>query len=95
MPRLDWQMWFAALNPRRAQHWLGGLMRGLLDGTPAVLGLLAEDPFAGEPPRYVRLAYYQYRFASPEERRGQGVWWTREFVGYLTPAVGREQLEGR
>lgn len=92
MPRLDWQMWFAALNPRRAGSWLTGLMRGLLDASPAVLGLLAGDPFAGDPPRYVRLVYYRYHFASAAERRDQGVWWTREFAGTLTSAIERQQL---
>ena len=95
MPRLDWQMWFAALNPRRAQHWLEGLMRGLLRGSPDVLALLDTDPFAGEPPSYVRLMYYQYRFASPEERRDRGYWWVRELSGPLTPTVSLEALERR
>ena len=93
MPRLDWQMWFAALNPRRAGHWLEGLMGGILRGSPDVLGLLAVDPFAGDPPRYVRLVIYRYRFATPAERRDQGVWWTRELTGSLTSAITREQLE--
>ena len=95
MPRLDWQMWFAALNPSRAQHWLEGLMRGLLRGSPDVLALLDTDPFDGEPPSYVRLMYYQYRFASPEERRDRGHWWVRELSGRLTPAVSLEALERR
>jgi len=93
MPRLDWQMWFAALNPRGAQHWLTGLMRGILRGSPDVLALLDDDPFEGNPPRYVRLLYYKYRFATPEERRDQSVWWTREFSGSLTPGITLEQLE--
>ena len=93
MPRLDWQMWFAALNPRRAGHWLTGLMHGILRGSPDVLALLDDNPFADEPPRYVRLLYYKYRFATPAERRDQDVWWTREFSASLTPAITLEQLE--
>jgi hypothetical protein len=34
MPRLDWQMWFAALNPRGNQQWLMRLVEHLLRGTP-------------------------------------------------------------
>lgn len=92
MPRLDWQMWFAALNPRGAGHWLEGLMGGILRGSSDVLGLLGTDPFPGDPPRYVRLVYYKYRFATPAERRDQGIWWTREHVGLLTQPITRQQL---
>src|SRR5438046_3097444 len=52
MPRLDWQMWFAALNPEGARDWLVPLLRHLLQGTPEVLDLLGENPFpSGPPPR--------------------------------------------
>ena len=94
MPRLDWQMWFAALDPRRAGPWLEGLMGGILRGSPDVLGLLADNPFADDPPRYVRLVYYRYQFATPDERDAQGVWWTRELAGMLTPPITRQQLRG-
>jgi hypothetical protein len=93
MPRLDWQMWFAALNPRRAQHWLTGLMHGILRDSPDVMSLLEGNPFADEPPRYVRLLYYKYQFASPQKRKGKGAWWTRELAGPLTPPITLEQLE--
>jgi hypothetical protein len=93
MPRLDWQMWFAALNPPGAQHWLLGLMRGVLRGSPAVLALLEDDPFPGEPPRYVRLMAYRYRFATADEKRESGVWWSRELRGPLTRPLTAEQLE--
>jgi hypothetical protein len=35
MPRLDWQMWFAALDPFSAQAWLVRLAEQLLAGEPA------------------------------------------------------------
>src|SRR5207302_303957 len=40
MPRLDWQLWFAALNPEGARDWLPSLLRHVLTGTPEVLALL-------------------------------------------------------
>ena len=70
-------------------------MRGILGGSPEVLGLLGVDPFPDAPPRYVRLVYYKYRFATPAERRGEGVWWTRERLGELTAPIARQQLERR
>jgi lipase maturation factor 1 len=84
MPRLDWQMWFAALNPEGARDWLVPLLRRLLEGAPEVLTLLGENPFPGAPPRYVRLVYYRYRFSTPTERATSRAWWQRERVGYLT-----------
>ncbi len=86
MPRLDWQMWFAALDPAGAEPWLQALMDGLLAGSPAVTGLLGEPPFKDTPPRHVRLAYYRYEFTTPGEGRATGDWWRREPLGYLMEA---------
>ena len=77
-PRLDWQMWFAALGSARANPWFFGLCEGLLTNSPSVLGLLRENPFPERPPRYVRAILYEYHFTSPEERRATGNWWKRE-----------------
>jgi hypothetical protein len=88
MPRLDWQMWFAALDPREAQRWLVPLVQRLLDGDQAVTRLLGPNPLAG-PLRCIRLTYYQYRFSTRAERAATGVWWTRERVGDLTNAICR------
>jgi lipase maturation factor 1 len=83
MPRLDWQMWFAALAPRQA-GWLQPFTQRLLEGEPAVWRLVGEDlPTAG-PPRFLRLAYHDYRFTTRAERRENGTWWQRERLGELT-----------
>lgn len=84
MPRLDWQMWFAALNPEGARDWLVTLLRRLLEGTPEVLALVGPTPFPDRPPRYVRLVYYRYRFTDAAGRAAGGAWWRRERLGYLT-----------
>ena len=76
MPRLDWQMWFAALDPAGAD-WLGSFVERLFEGEPAVLGLLGEASHQAEPPRYVRLRLYDYRFSEPGAQAG---WWQREFL---------------
>src|SRR5438132_183275 len=86
-PRLDWQMWFAALDPAGAEGWLAGLVRGLLKGTPQVVSLLDANPFPDAPPRYVRLVSYRYRFTTREERAQSGAWWAREFTGFLTRPI--------
>ena len=89
MPRLDWQLWFAALDPAGAEHWLQALMDKLLAGSPAVTALLGDSPFPDARPRFVRLAYYQYDFTTPEEGAATGDWWRRKPLGYLMEAAQR------
>ena len=88
-PRLDWQLWFAALSPGQSLGWLQHLGEGLRAGTPEVLSLLGHDPFPGKPPQYVRAVLYDYRFSTPEQRRRTGAWWVRTLEGtfVLAPAT--------
>jgi lipase maturation factor len=88
MPRLDWQMWFAALDPASAQEWLRPLTLHLLRRERQVVESLAPNPLPGAP-RYARLALYQYHFTSRRERAESGAWWKREFVGYLTDSIAK------
>src|SRR5205085_11678130 len=39
MPRLDWQMWFAALGDYQDNPWIIRFMASLLEGSPPVLKL--------------------------------------------------------
>jgi predicted DCC family thiol-disulfide oxidoreductase YuxK len=87
-PRLDWQMWFAALGNYQANPWLTSVMARLREGSPEVLGLLATNPFPGNPPRFVRAVLYDYRFTNAEERRRTGAWWRRELRGLYAPVLG-------
>ena len=92
MPRLDWQLWFAALDPRGNAHWLLPLAEGLLEDDPAALRLLGGTPFPDGPPRLVRPVMYRYRFTTREEAAG-GDWWTRERLGPMTEPLGRRGPE--
>ena len=91
MPRLDWQMWFAALDPRSIEPWLVNLVVRLLQGSPAVLSLLRHNPFPSAPPRFIRLSVYRYHFSTPAARRSDGVWWERELVGRFQPMSLQEK----
>jgi len=91
-PRLDWQMWFAALGSHRDNRWFVALCARLLQGSPAVSRLLAHDPFAGQPPRYVRAEVYRYDFTEAAERRASGAWWTRVRIGAYLPAISLADL---
>ncbi|MDY6769069.1 MAG: lipase maturation factor family protein [Candidatus Nanohaloarchaea archaeon] len=86
--RLDWQLWFAAMQPRptRRQQWLFALLAGLLRNDEDALSLIAHNPFPEEPPEQLRVRRYRYEFTSPEERRETRDWWDRELVNeYLRP----------
>jgi predicted DCC family thiol-disulfide oxidoreductase YuxK len=90
-PRLDWQMWFAALGTAQDNPWFSSFCLRLLQGSPDVLALLASNPFPGAPPRYVRAITYDYRFTTPAERRATGAWWVRTpGPDYLPPTALKE-----
>jgi hypothetical protein len=91
-PRLDWQMWFAALETCEENPWLVNFLGRLLQGEPAVLRLLATNPFPAGPPRYVRTLVYDYRFTDWPTRRSTGAWWRRELQGPYCPVVSRDML---
>ncbi|RMG12812.1 MAG: lipase maturation factor family protein [Deltaproteobacteria bacterium] len=93
MPRLDWQMWFAALRGCRRAGWFVRFMERLLEGSPEVRALLARDPFVDHPPRYLRSRLYEYRFSTPQERAQTGQWWVRRPAGLFCPDV--TQVDGR
>jgi hypothetical protein len=86
-PRLDWQMWFAALSRFEEEPWFQRFGRRLLARSPPVLNLLARDPFDGRSPRYLRAVLYRYRFSDAAARRRTGAWWTREALGLFAPVL--------
>lgn len=89
-PRLDWQMWFAALGSPRENRWFAGLLERLLQNSPSVVGLMKRNPFPQIPPRYIRATLYRYQFNTIAERRETGAWWKRremrEYVRTLSLA---------
>ena len=76
-PRLDWQMWFAALGSYRQNYWFLGVCDRLLENSPEVVALLERNPFPDTPPRYIRGILYDDQFTTPAERRETGAWWKR------------------
>ncbi|PYK30105.1 MAG: membrane protein, partial [Verrucomicrobia bacterium] len=92
-PRLDWQMWFAALSSYRQNPWFVRTVIALLHGKPAVIALFETNPFPDAPPRYVRARLYRYRFTSGDEHRQTRAWWKREELGEYLPSVSLEDVE--
>lgn len=94
--RLDWQLWFAAMQPRPGprQRWFTAFLESLLKNDEEVLSLISHNPFPDSPPERVRVIRYRYRFTSPEERRETGRWWSREAVGTYVGSVSLEEIQG-
>jgi predicted DCC family thiol-disulfide oxidoreductase YuxK len=88
MPRLDWQMWFAALEGScQRTRWYVAFVKRLLEGSPEVTALLAEDPFPDHPPRFVRSRMFETRFTNAGERAATGAWWSRSEVRPFCPVL--------
>jgi predicted DCC family thiol-disulfide oxidoreductase YuxK len=91
-PRLDWQMWFAALETPRQNPWFIALIFRLLQGSQDVSGLLARNPFPDKPPRYVRSTFYRYRFTTLKEFRQTDAWWKRQELREYLPILSLDQF---
>jgi hypothetical protein len=89
-PRIDWQMWFAALSTPQREPWFQNLLLGLLQNTGPVTAIFADNPFPDKPPRILRARFYRYTFTSYEERRETGRCWNRQLLGdYIPPVILR------
>jgi lipase maturation factor 1 len=90
-PRLDWQMWFAALGDYQENEWVGGLMYRLMQGEVTVISLMNPAPFP-KPPHYMRALLYDYSFTAPGERARTGAVWQRRLLRtWFGPAALRGQ----
>lgn len=85
-PRLDWQMWFAALDDPQRLPWLWRFLQRILENEPTVMALLARNPFPDKPPVYVRAEFYDYHFTDAAQK-ARGLWWTRRSLGLYFPVV--------
>ena len=92
-PRLDWQMWFAALSAERGQlpGWFSPFLKKLQKGEAEVWNLLPSQPHSPGND-YLRLRLDQYRFTTPSERSSTGNWWhitPGPLLLVLTPETSR------
>jgi lipase maturation factor 1 len=90
-PRLDWQMWFAALSNYESNPWFQQLVVRLLEGRREVTSLLRANPFPDRPPRFIRAVSYDYRFTDWTTQRKTGAVWNRTPLGDYFPAVSLKQ----
>ncbi len=85
-PRLDWQMWFAALDDAQRVPWFSRFLERLLENEPSVIALMERNPFPDKPPAYVRAELYDYVYAGSNDRAA-GRWWDRRLVGLYFPSA--------
>jgi len=83
-PRLDFRLWFYGLGFRRgAPEYVHNLLDRLCRDRGAVAPLFEQPLPSGV--RASRMAFFSYRFSTPEERRATGAYWVRERMGALQP----------
>lgn len=87
-PRLDWQMWFAAMDTPNQYPWTLHLAWKLLHNDPGALSLFGGNPFPDKPPRYIRAELYRYQFAPPGNPEGN--WWKREDLNLWLPPLSAD-----
>ena len=83
--RLDRAAWFPWSKVPGRNNWMPHFIWKLLHNDSGTLSLLARNPFPDEPPQWIRVSIYRYRFAPSGS--DEGAWWTREKVGVHIPPV--------
>ncbi|MBI3543964.1 MAG: lipase maturation factor family protein [Deltaproteobacteria bacterium] len=89
-PRLDWQLWFAALADPQYSPWVRNLVTRLLEGEPDVLKLIGTNPFPKRPPRLIRARISRYSFTDAATRARTGNWWVSGEPRPFLPATSRD-----
>jgi len=80
-PRLDWQMWFAALGDYNTSPWTIHLAHKLVQQKPSLLRLMGLEPDDGVD--IVRAFIYKYDFTNGSSTD----WWKRDFKRLYIPEI--------
>ena len=91
--RLDWQIWFAAMQSFQHNPWLIHLVAKLLAGDDVVKPLLQESEKLKKQPYFIRGELYKYSFSEPGHAGAS--WWNRERVAVYFPplSLGNSELQ--
>lgn len=92
--RIDWQIWFAAMEEPQENPWLIHFIYKLLHADPPSLRLLNSDPFGGKAPRFIRADLYEYHFTKDRKASG-GAWWERTRIGAYLPPLSKDDANLR
>ena len=88
-PRIDWQIWFAAMQRPEHNPWLIHMIWKLLHNDDGSLSLLAGNPFPDKPPSEIRIDFYRYAFAPLP---GEAIW-ERTYLGQWLPPLSSNMTE--
>ncbi len=88
-PRIDWQIWFAAMQTPFENPWLIHFLWKLLHNDKRALSLIAENPFPKQPPKHVMIDLYRYEFAPLKSTDV----WKREYIGTWVGPFDKKRLE--
>jgi hypothetical protein len=94
-PRLDWQMWFAALGDISQSAWFGHFILRIFENSPDVLNLIQRNPFPGKAPEYLRGRLYRYTFSDWNELSKDGQWWRSEYKSDFLPTISRQGVHSQ
>jgi len=87
-PRIDWQMWFAAMETPEQNPWIFTFISKLLNNDKDALSLIAKNPFSDKPPKYIRIDIYLYKFVKPTGN----IVWERERVDTWIYPLSKESF---
>lgn len=93
-PRVDWQIWFAAMSRPDYEPWLLTFVGKLLQNNAAAISLIEQNPFPDAPPTYIKIDLYKYEFVPPWQRDElDGAVWKRTYLGpWLPPATLQQKF---
>ncbi|KAM3726578.1 Lipase maturation factor [Dirofilaria immitis] len=93
-PRLDWQMWFAALGTYHNNAFFLSLVYHLLRNNSEVTYLMKKYPFEEKLPNFVRANLYLYHYT---KINAKGKWpakyWRSEFQQEYMPSITRKNAK--
>ena len=87
-PRIDWQIWFAAMQNYQRNPWLIHWIYKLLNNDEGAVSLIESNPFSEKPPHYIKADLYLYEFTDWDD--DSGAWWQRKYVRPYFPAVSKD-----
>ncbi len=94
-PRLDWQMWFAALTQSRRGAVVRQFRGAIVERRAGRVCVARHVAFAEKPPQLIRVLRYRYQFTTPEQRSADRCMVASSVPGHLVSAgapgpIGRE-----
>ncbi len=87
MPRLDWRLWFAAMDGVDRSPWVLDLVKRMLENRPEIQIFFDSNPFVAGGPKYIRAFVYDYHFTDAKTRQLTGQWWWRDNKRIYLPPV--------